>query len=347
MRARDRRRAARARHAAPAVGTGEARRRSDSRRSASEADRRRPARRRARASRAPPRRALAGGVRRADQSRLERPVRLRHGRLGDRRRAGRGGARRSPGRPMWACAATGCRLDARPTAPSSAPATRATPRRPSPATRPRRRSARNAIVATTGGALAEAARRDGVPVIGWPAGLQPRAAVGYMSPSPPRSRRWCGAAPRIRTEIDAAAAHLEAGRRSRVERAGELAAAIERLGPADLRRRPHRCRSRTAGRRRSTRTPKCPRSPTSCPSSTTTRSSAGKGLDPTAADAPRLSAIFLGDRDSHPSASTHRIELTAKLIEPHAAGVHLVETEGETRTARLLHAVVLGDLLSL
>ncbi len=35
------------------------------------------------------------------------------------------------------------------------------------------------IVATTGGALAEAARRDGVPVIGMPAGLQPRAAVGY------------------------------------------------------------------------------------------------------------------------------------------------------------------------
>ena len=36
------------------------------------------------------------------------------------------------------------------------------------------------LVATTGGELAEAARRDGVPVIGLPAGLQPRAAVAYM-----------------------------------------------------------------------------------------------------------------------------------------------------------------------
>ena len=36
------------------------------------------------------------------------------------------------------------------------------------------------LVATTGGDLAEAARRDGVPVIGLPAGLQPRAAVAYM-----------------------------------------------------------------------------------------------------------------------------------------------------------------------
>jgi len=36
------------------------------------------------------------------------------------------------------------------------------------------------LVASTGGELAESARRDGVPVIGLPAGLQPRAAVGYM-----------------------------------------------------------------------------------------------------------------------------------------------------------------------
>ncbi len=71
-----------------------------------------------------------------------------------------------------------------------------------------------------------------------------------------------------------------------------------------------------------------------------------EGVDPMAADAPRLSAIFLCDRDSHPRERA-RIELTAKLIEPHAAGVHLVETEGETRTARLLHAVALGDLFSL
>ena len=36
------------------------------------------------------------------------------------------------------------------------------------------------VVATTGGKLAEAARAAGVPVVGLPSGMQPRAAVGYM-----------------------------------------------------------------------------------------------------------------------------------------------------------------------
>src|SRR5262249_2607309 len=36
------------------------------------------------------------------------------------------------------------------------------------------------LVATTGGELAESARRDGVPVVGLPSGMEPRAAVGSM-----------------------------------------------------------------------------------------------------------------------------------------------------------------------
>ncbi len=39
--------------------------------------------------------------------------------------------------------------------------------------------------------------------------------------------------------------------------------------------------------------------------------------------------------------------MTAKLIEPAAAAVLEVETEGETRVQRLLWAVALGDLVSL
>ena len=42
-----------------------------------------------------------------------------------------------------------------------------------------------------------------------------------------------------------------------------------------------------------------------------------------------------------------RFELTAKLVEGDAAAVARVETEGESRTERLLWAVMLGDLLSL
>ena len=91
-------------------------------------------------------------------------------------------------------AADGARLraalvGAAPAPRSSARATRATPRRPSPVTRPPRRSAPTRIVATTGGQLADSARADGVPVIGLPSGLQPRAAVGYMFCVARRGRR--------------------------------------------------------------------------------------------------------------------------------------------------------------
>ena len=51
-------------------------------------------------------------------------------------------------------------------------------------------------------------------------------------------------------------------------------------------------------------------------------------------------------RPVHPR-ERRRIELTAKLIEPRAASVTRLETEGETRTDRLLWTVMLGDLLSL
>jgi glucose/mannose-6-phosphate isomerase len=60
----------------------------------------------------------------------------------------------------------------------------------------------------------------------------------------------------------------------------------------------------------------------------------------------RLGAVFLTDRDQHPRVR-RRFELTAELIEPAAPAVLTVETEGETRTERLLWAVLLGDLVSL
>jgi glucose/mannose-6-phosphate isomerase len=60
----------------------------------------------------------------------------------------------------------------------------------------------------------------------------------------------------------------------------------------------------------------------------------------------RFAAIFLEDRDQHPR-ERRRFELTARAVEPHAAAVLRVETEGETRTERVLHAVMLGDLVSL
>ena len=59
-----------------------------------------------------------------------------------------------------------------------------------------------------------------------------------------------------------------------------------------------------------------------------------------------MSAILLEDRDQHPRVR-QRFELTAAMIEPAAHHVTRIETEGESRTGRLLWAVMLGDLLSL
>jgi glucose/mannose-6-phosphate isomerase len=62
--------------------------------------------------------------------------------------------------------------------------------------------------------------------------------------------------------------------------------------------------------------------------------------------AERFSAIFLLDSDQHPR-QRRRMELTAELIDPEVARVELVELEGESRTARMLQALMLGDLVSL
>ena len=93
------------------------------------------------------------------------------------------------------------------------------------------------IVATTGGAIAEAARRDGVPVIGMPAGLQPRAAVGYTFAIAAEVAALVGAGDAIRMEIDSSAAHLEAATDSLLAKARGARRPDRRLGSAALRLR--------------------------------------------------------------------------------------------------------------
>ena len=66
------------------------------------------------------------------------------------------------------------------------------------------------VALTTGGPLAARAREEGVPVVGVPGGMQPRAAVVYMTVGALECAALCGAAPVIRGEIEAAAPTLEA-----------------------------------------------------------------------------------------------------------------------------------------
>jgi glucose/mannose-6-phosphate isomerase len=195
------------------------------------------------------------------------------------------------------------------------------------------------LVATTGGELAEAARSDGVPVIGLPAGLQPRAAVGYMFCAAVELAALALAGPRINTEIDAAASHLGQAFDAAKERAAEIAAqigdAIPVIWGGDL-TAPIAYRWKTQVNENG----KLPAYSAVLPEADHNELEGWSGTEG------RLAAIFLEDRDQHPR-ERRRFELTAETIEPHAAAVIRLETEGETRTERVLHTVMLGDLVSI
>ena len=196
------------------------------------------------------------------------------------------------------------------------------------------------LVATTGGELAERARSDGVPVIGLPAGLQPRAAVGYMFAVAAELAALSLAAPRIHTEIDAAADRLEGRRDQLAERAEALAAELEGSIPifygADL-TVPVAYRWKCEVNENAKR----PAFNSSLPEASHNEISGWGGAPKDA-----LSCVLLADADQPPRVA-RRFELMAKLIRAHATAVATVDGEGGTRTVRLLELVMLGDLLSL
>jgi glucose/mannose-6-phosphate isomerase len=195
------------------------------------------------------------------------------------------------------------------------------------------------LVATTGGELAEWARRDGVPVIGLPAGLQPRAALGYMFCVAAELAALALAAPRIHTEIDATASALgeawESLSRRAEEVAGGLGDAIPVIYGSGL-TAPVAYRWKTQLNENA----KFAAFASVLPEADHNEIESWAGTDAA------FSAVFLEDRDQHPRVR-RRFELTAELVEPHARGVVRLETEGDSRTARLLNTVMLGDLLSL
>lgn len=196
------------------------------------------------------------------------------------------------------------------------------------------------IVATTGGELAAAARRAEVPVIGMPAGLQPRAAVGYTFALAAEVAAQVGAAPAIRTEIDSSAAHLEAAWDGLLAKAAALADAVSDSVPlvyGSGLTTPVAYRWKCQINENAKLPAFCHELPEMDHNEIVAFEGAGEGA---------YAAIFLEDQDQHPR-ERERMELTAELIGPKAQEVVIVETEGETRTERLLWTVALGDLLSL
>jgi glucose/mannose-6-phosphate isomerase len=197
------------------------------------------------------------------------------------------------------------------------------------------------IAATTGGKLADRAREDDVPVIGLPAGFQPRAAVAYMLVCAAEVAALAGAAPSIRAELESAASWLEGAREGAVARAGELAEELSETipviygaGPSVATAYRWKCQLNENA--------KLPAFSNALPEMDHNEI---VGWDPAATEG-RLSAVFLEDPDQHPR-ERKRIELTAKLVEPAARAVHRVEPEGPDRISRLLWTVMLGDLIAM
>ena len=186
------------------------------------------------------------------------------------------------------------------------------------------------VALTTGGALGAAAREDGIPVIGIPSGMQPRAAVIYMTVAALECAAACGASPPLRSEIEAAAGTLQAVAADDSE-ARALATAIGGGIPVVY----------GAGR-------------TSAPAKRwKTQLNENAEVAAFASELPeadhnevcgaddRLTAVFLDDDGLDPRLRA-RIEVTADLM----PGSHHVAARGTTPTDRVLSLVLLGDLTS-
>ncbi|MGH2897635.1 MAG: SIS domain-containing protein, partial [Solirubrobacteraceae bacterium] len=200
---------------------------------------------------------------------------------------------------------------------------------------------------TSGGTLAQLAHADGVPVIPVAGGFQPRAAVAYMTVAALEVARLCGAGPRMGSEIDVAADHLEqlvvewCAESAEDSEAKTLARALYDSVPviagAGL-TSPIAYRWKTQFNENA----KVPAFTHELPE-----------LDHNEVvgwtDAPalgRFAAVFLDDSDTHPRIK-QRIALTGELIGGQATGIHVVHSRGDTAVERVLSLVLLGDLVSL
>jgi glucose/mannose-6-phosphate isomerase len=194
------------------------------------------------------------------------------------------------------------------------------------------------IVASTGGALVAEARDTGVPVIGLPGLLPaPRTAVAYTLVCAAEVAALAGVAPRIHTEIDAAAGFLEEQtvdlRALAAEVAGRIGESTAVVVGADL--------TAPVARRWKTQINENADAQaffSELPEADHNEICAWSGDG--------FASVMLEDSDQHPR-ERHRFELTAEAIAGTGAEVIRIETQGETRIARLLWATMLGDLVSL
>jgi glucose/mannose-6-phosphate isomerase len=203
------------------------------------------------------------------------------------------------------------------------------------------------VAVTSGGKLAELARADGVPVIPVAGGFQPRAAVAYMTVAALEVARLCGAGPRMGSEIDVAADHLEqlvvewGAEGAEDSAAKRLARALYDSVPviagAGL-TSPIAYRWKTQFNENA----KVPAFTHELPELDHNELVGWHGSPAFG----RFAAVFLDDSDTHPRVK-ERIALTCELIGEQATGTHVVQTRGNTAVERVLSLVLLGDLVTL
>lgn len=197
------------------------------------------------------------------------------------------------------------------------------------------------VVASTGGTLVEEARGASVPVIGLPGIFQPRDAVAYFFTVTAEVAALAGVAPRIAAEIEAAAGFLAGEREQLRHQAAELAARLEGTVPvvygAGL--------TVPVARRWKSQVNENAKLPAYFEELPEADHNDICGWEDPAREH-GLAAVFLEDRSVHARIG-RRFELTAAAVEAAGAPALRVETAGETPTARLLWATMLGDLVSL
>ena len=202
------------------------------------------------------------------------------------------------------------------------------------------------VVVTTGGRLAEQARRDGVPVIPVPGGFQPRSAVAYMTVASLEVAALCGCGPRMASEIDVAASHVEALAREwgpdgpddalPKEIARGIVGSVPVIAGAGL--------TSPIAYRWKTQVNENAKSPAFAHELPELDHNEIVGWDGVGELGP-FSLILLDDADLHPRVR-HRIELTQWLVEPSAHATYRLETRGRNAVERVFSLVLLGDLVS-
>jgi glucose/mannose-6-phosphate isomerase len=202
------------------------------------------------------------------------------------------------------------------------------------------------VVVTTGGRLAEQARAEGVPVIPVAGGLTAATAVGYLFVAALEVAAQSGTGPRLTSEIDVAAEHLE----ELVIRWGPDAP--EDSAAKALARKLHGTVPVIAGAGLTTplahrwkaqlnTVARVPAFASELPELDHHELAGWEG----AAGLGPFAALFLDDCDTHPRVEA-RIALTREIVAAHADCCEVVGTHGQTTVERVLSLVLFGDLVA-